>query len=118
VLLTGVRVTELAGAELKEFERLDDAETATWTIPASRSKNGKAHVVPLSAEALSIVTQLVKRAVATDAAGSNSRHLLPSPADPEHPIDGHALSVAMIRFGNAVEAVMASEDGAADKEQA
>ena len=47
VLLTGVRVTELTGAELKEFERLDDREGATWTVPANRSKNGRAHVVPL-----------------------------------------------------------------------
>jgi integrase len=41
VLLTGVRVTELAGAELKEFERLDDAENATWTIPAAPRKTEK-----------------------------------------------------------------------------
>ncbi len=65
VLLTGVRVTELTGAELKEFERLEDAENATWTIPARRSKNGKAHVVPLSGFAQSIVADLVKRASAT-----------------------------------------------------
>jgi site-specific recombinase XerD len=48
VMLTGVRVTELAGGEMKEFERLDAAKHASWTIPAARSKNGKAHVVPLS----------------------------------------------------------------------
>jgi hypothetical protein len=35
VLLTGVRITELAGVELKEFERLDGVENATWTIPVS-----------------------------------------------------------------------------------
>jgi hypothetical protein len=38
VLLTGVRITGLAGAELQEFERLDQVENATWTIPASRWK--------------------------------------------------------------------------------
>jgi integrase len=64
IALTGVCVTELAGAEIKEFERLDDAKNATWTIPAARSKNGKAHVVPLSGPALSIVVDLVKRATA------------------------------------------------------
>jgi integrase len=57
---SGVRVTELAGAEIKEFERLDDAKNATWTIPAARAKNGKAHVVPLSRLALSIVVDLLR----------------------------------------------------------
>jgi integrase len=109
VLLTGVRITELTGAELKEFERLDDARSAKWTIPASRSKNGKAHVVPLSGQALSIVADLVKLTAATAKEVWPDRHLLPSPADPKHPIDGHALSVAMIRFGSAVKAGMESK---------
>jgi hypothetical protein len=47
VILTGVRVTELAGAEIKEFERRDDANNATWTIPAARSKNDCRHQSPL-----------------------------------------------------------------------
>jgi hypothetical protein len=41
VMLTGVRVTELAGAEFKEFGRLDDAKNATWTIPAGARKMGR-----------------------------------------------------------------------------
>ncbi len=117
-LLTGVRVTELTGAELKEFERLEDAEKATWTIPASRSKNGRAHVVPLSGLALSIVADLVKRTEASVAANSTARFLLPSPADPKRPIDGHALSVAMIRFGNALNAVTQREDVPGDDDRA
>jgi integrase len=59
VLLTGVRVGELAGAEIREFDRLDDADQAKWTIPAARSKNGRAHVVPLSEPARKIVADLV-----------------------------------------------------------
>jgi integrase len=102
VLLTGVRVTELTGAELKEFERLDKAEMATWTIPASRSKNGKAHVIPLSGLAQSIVADLVQRAAATGQKNAPHRFLFASPNDAKKPIDGHALSVAMIRFGNAL----------------
>jgi integrase len=99
-MLTGVRVTELAGAELKEFERLDDAENATWTIPAARSKNGKAHVVPLGRLALSIVFDLMKRAKSHE--NMAEQFLLASPGNPRGPIHGHALSVAMIRFGNAL----------------
>jgi integrase len=113
VLLTGVRVTELTGAELKEFERLDNVEDATWTIPASRSKNGRAHVVPLSGPARSIVADLVNRVEASVAPNPMARFLLPSPADPKRPIDGHALSVAMIRFGNALN-VVAERDAVED----
>jgi integrase len=102
IALTGVRVTELAGAETKEFERLDDAKNATWTIPAARSKNGKAHVVPLSGPALSIVADLVKLAIALAGEHSSPRFVFVSPNDPKKPIDGHAFSVAMIRFGNAL----------------
>ena len=52
---------------------------------------------------LSIVTDLVKRAEESVGTNSSARFLLPSPADAKGPIDGHALSVAMIRFGNALK---------------
>ena len=55
VLLTGVRVTEMAGAELKEFTHLDGNQV-TWSIPAGQSKKGRAHVVPLSSMARAIVS--------------------------------------------------------------
>jgi site-specific recombinase XerD len=41
VMLTGVRVTELAGAEIKEFERLDDAKNAIGRFPRRARKMGK-----------------------------------------------------------------------------
>jgi integrase len=118
VMLTGVRVTELTGAELKEFERLGDPENATWTIPAARSKNGNAHVVPLSGLALSIVGALVKRATALEREKSPPRFLLASPNDPEGPIDGHALSVAMIRFGNSLSATTETKYSGIDEARA
>jgi len=104
VLLTGVRVTEMAGAEIKEFDRLDDPDAATWTIPAARSKNNRAHVIPLSKLALEIVTDLLKRAEQRPAVDAPRRFVLTSPADPGKPIDGHALSVAMARFGSSLNA--------------
>ncbi|HZZ24122.1 MAG TPA: site-specific integrase [Roseiarcus sp.] len=115
-MLTGVRVTELAGAELKEFERLDDPENATWTIPAARSKNGKAHVVPLGRLALSIVSDLVKRAKPHE--NMADRFLFASPNHPSRPIDGHALSVAMIRFGNTLRAATDTKDRLSDEVRA
>ncbi|MAF63594.1 site-specific integrase [Blastomonas sp. CCH5-A3] len=44
LLLTGQRRNEVFSADRSEF----DFETRLWTIPASRSKNGVAHLVPLS----------------------------------------------------------------------
>jgi integrase len=118
VMLSGVRVTELAGAEIKEFERLDDAKNATWTIPAARSKNGKAHIVPLSKLALSIVVDLLKRATASAGERSPPRFVFVSPNDPNKPIDGHAFSVAMIRFGNALSVAADAKDYGFDEVRA
>ncbi|MGC4024291.1 MAG: tyrosine-type recombinase/integrase [Mesorhizobium sp.] len=52
VLLTGVRKSEFIDATWKEI----DFAAARWTIPAERMKAGKAHVVPLSDQALDILT--------------------------------------------------------------
>ena len=54
LLLTMVRRSELLEATWQEF----DIESATWIIPPERSKNGKAHVVPLSSQALEILQQI------------------------------------------------------------
>jgi integrase len=48
ILLTGCRPGEAAGITRKELEHFEDAEKAIWNIPAERTKNGRAHVVPLS----------------------------------------------------------------------
>lgn len=48
LILTGQRRNEVAGACWKEF----DLGKAEWIIPASRAKNGSAHLVHLSPEAL------------------------------------------------------------------
>jgi integrase len=99
LLLTGARVTELAGVRLEEFDRLNEPDSATWTIPAARSKNGRKHVVPLSPAAAEIIGDLI--AEAKRRSGAKHAHLLfASPANEEKPIDGHSLSVAMTRFGN------------------
>jgi integrase len=118
IMLTGVRVTELAGAEIKEFERLDDTKNATWTIPAARSKNGKALVVPLSGLALTIVVDLLERATALAGEHSPPRFLFVSPNDPKKSIDGHAFSVAMIRFGNALSIAVDAKDYGFDEVRA
>jgi integrase len=46
------------------------------------------------------------------------RFLLASPNDTKRPIDGHALSVAMIRFGNALSAVASASSSGTDEVRA
>jgi integrase len=52
-LVTGQRVGEIAGMVRDEL----DLGRRIWTIPASRSKNGREHGVPLSALALAIIQE-------------------------------------------------------------
>jgi integrase len=52
--LTGQRRSEVGGATWDEI----DLESRTWTIAATRSKNGLAHAVPLSPQAMTIIESL------------------------------------------------------------
>lgn len=53
LILTGVRSQEVRLATWAEF----DLDGSVWTIPADHMKRGKAHVVPLSNEALAVLTK-------------------------------------------------------------
>jgi integrase len=55
-LLTGQRVGEVSGIEPAEI----DAKKRIWTIPGERSKNGKAHTVPLTDQAFEVASDLAK----------------------------------------------------------
>jgi integrase len=57
LLLTGQRLREVAQMEWSEISDLNGA-APTWTLPASRSKNGMAHVVALSQPAAAILRTL------------------------------------------------------------
>ncbi len=50
-LLTGQRIGEIAGMQREEL----DLDRATWTLPARRAKNRRAHAVPLGPKALAII---------------------------------------------------------------
>jgi integrase len=84
-----------------------DGNQATWSIPLARSKNGRAHVVPLSLmtddreRADRHCRQACEELEKRDGNVTAARFLLVSPAGDNQPIDGHALSVAMARFGKA-----------------
>ncbi|MBN6729310.1 tyrosine-type recombinase/integrase [Burkholderia multivorans] len=81
VLLTGVRKSEFIDATWAEI----DFDAARWTIPASRMKAGKAHVVPLSEQALDILTALRSCFAA-------SRYLHPGRYDHDLPISNATLN--------------------------
>jgi integrase len=59
LLLTGQRRNEVFEAERSEF----DLDKQVWTIPASRAKNGVAHLVPLSSPVLALIKDLLGRDV-------------------------------------------------------
>ena len=50
-MLTGARKNEVFAADRAEFNE----KVAEWIIPAQRTKNGQAHIVPLSSAALAIL---------------------------------------------------------------
>jgi integrase len=53
MLVTGQRRGEVMGIPAPEI----DYEKRLWTLPAERSKNGREHLIPLSASALQILTE-------------------------------------------------------------
>lgn len=57
-LLTACRIGEVLGAARAEF----DLERALWTIPSARTKNGKAHELPLSPLACEIIKEAMNAA--------------------------------------------------------
>jgi integrase len=58
-LLTGTRVGEVTGLCRSELDAVSDAERATWTIPGTRTKNARDHLIPLSPLARDVVLDLL-----------------------------------------------------------
>lgn len=93
ILVTAQRPGEISGAALAEI----DEKARTWTIPPERSKNGKAHMVPLSPLALDLIGQL-HEATAPKKDRDRSPYLLPSVhvvEKADEPLSVRALSRAL-----------------------
>ena len=93
-LLTGCRSGEVAGLARSELSDLDAPEKAAWVVPAARTKNGRAHYVPLSNIAREAILSALKLI------SNNEEYLFPSPVDHGGPVTGHALTVAMRRMSD------------------
>lgn len=83
-----VRPGELRQAEWAEF----DLDAALWRIPASRMKMRREHVVPLSTQAVGILTQ------ARGLTGAG-RFVFPGQRTPRRPMSENTLNAALRRLG-------------------
>lgn len=91
-LVTGQRISEVAGIELKEVDL--NLSAPVWTVPGKRTKNKKPNRVPLSPMALDVMSK------ARESAGE-SVWLFPSP-NGKGPIGAHAATKALDRARPAI----------------
>ncbi len=88
LLLTFVRSGELRGARWSEFE-LDKSQ---WRIPAERMKMRSEHIVPLSKQAIHVVSELHKL--------NDGRHFVfGNQANHERPMSENTMLYAIYRMG-------------------
>ena len=94
--LTFVRPGELRAAEWREF----DLDTAEWRIPGERMKMGEAHIVPLSAQAIEILSELHRLT-------GNGRFLFTSLRSRDRSMSENTLNAALRRLGYTTEQMTA-----------
>jgi integrase len=105
-LLTAARVSEIAGMCRVEIGHISDSNKAAWTIPGSRTKNGREHLIPLSPLARATVIDLLERLK------PDEEFLFPTLVKHGGPIRGNALTKAMDYFGKRVSQVATPDEAA------
>ena len=88
IMLTFVRTSELINARWDEI----NLERKEWVIPAERMKMGKAHIVPLSKQAIEILESQSRIA-------GNSELVFPSSVKPRKSISNNTILGAIKRLG-------------------
>lgn len=86
--LTFVRPGELRHAEWEEF----DLDGATWSIPGSKMKMDNDHIVPLSAQAVTILRELHNLT-------GRGRYVFPSERGGSRPMSENTVNGALRRLG-------------------
>lgn len=106
LILTAQRRGEVLDAACDEF----DFKAKVWTVPGDRAKNGKANVVPLSAQALAVITEIFMAAgIDPDEAHKQSQILLASKVTNTNSVSG--LSKAWKRIRASVDEKLGYEAG-------
>lgn len=85
-ILTAARTGEVIGATWDEI----DLDKAVWAIPKARMKARRAHDVPLSEAAVTLLRSLDR--------GENDKHLFPSPNRAGQPLSNMALLATLRRM--------------------
>jgi integrase len=85
LILTASRTNEVIGARWSEF----DLTHGVWSVPASRTKTGREHRVPLSARALALLNRLYSTA---------SNEVVFSASAVGHPLSNNALLSVLTRM--------------------
>lgn len=88
LMITGVRTIELRASLWSEF----DLDNAIWEIPAERMKMRRAHLVPLSTQALDLLNELK---IMT----GNYRYVFPGRNDPNKPMSEASINQLIKRIG-------------------
>lgn len=88
IALTFVRTSELIGARWAEF----DLDAAEWRIPAERMKMKTPHMVPLSKQALAVLTELHDLRMGREL-------LFPGERDHGKPMSNNTILFALYRMG-------------------
>lgn len=88
LMITGVRTIELRAALWSEF----DLDNAIWEIPAERMKMRRAHLVPLSTQALDLLNELK---IMT----GNYRYVFPGRNDLNKPMSEASVNQLIKRIG-------------------
>ena len=86
--LTFVRTSELIGASWSEI----DTDAARWNIPAQRMKMKTPHIVPLSKQALAVLTKLREISFSNE-------FVFPGDVNPRKPMSNNTLLFALYRMG-------------------
>ncbi|HBJ6456350.1 TPA: tyrosine-type recombinase/integrase [Salmonella enterica subsp. enterica serovar Nyanza] len=88
LMITGVRTIELRASLWSEF----DLDNAIWEIPAERMKMRRAHLVPLSTQALDLLNELK---IMT----GNYRYVFPGRNDTNKPMSEASINQLIKRIG-------------------
>jgi integrase len=110
LLLTGQRREEVAAASWDELEL--HGPDPTWVIPKERSKNGQAHSVPLSPQAVTILQSLPRLAVEKTKGKARKDLILTTTG--ETPVSGYSRAKAALDARMLALAQQKAKDAGAD----